>query len=302
MAGLDRVRIYECWAHYRSGGTIAKAGAAEAGHTCEALPVKNIKSGVAFITGGASGIGFGIAQALGNHGMKIALADVNENALERAAAALGATGATVLPVTLDVRDRSAWETELDRTERELGPLQVLCSNAGVAGSHLPIEETDWSGWQWTIDVNLHGTFHALNNALPRMRRHGRDSHVVCTSSLGAFLVNAGNGAYCAAKAAVVAVSEAVRREVAGSNIGVSVLCPGLVATQLLDNVKELAPAHVRLGSHSEETAIALKAGQDAAAVGELVLRGILEDRFWVFTHPELRDLLENRANEMRAAM
>ena len=264
--------------------------------------MKTVKNGAAFISGGASGIGFGMAQALARHGMKIALADVDRDALDRATAALSEIGVAALPVTMDVRDRAAWEAALERTERELGPLQILCSNAGVAGSTLPMEETDWAGWQWTLDVNLHGTFNALRSALPRMRRHGRDAHIVCTASLGAFIVTPGNGAYCATKAGVVAMCEAVRQEVAGSNIGVSVLCPGLVATNLLDNVHKLGPHDVDLGEHSEGTAVAMKAGQDPAAVGEFVLQGILENRFWLFTHPELRDLVQNRAKEILAAM
>ena len=99
-----------------------------------------------------------------------------------------------------------------------------------------------------MDVNLNGTFHALKTCLPRMRKHGLPSHVVCTASLGGFLVACGNGVYSATKAAI-AICEAVAQEVAGSNIGLSVLCPGLVRTQLLDNNARLKPGAFDIGGH-----------------------------------------------------
>jgi NAD(P)-dependent dehydrogenase (short-subunit alcohol dehydrogenase family) len=263
--------------------------------------VNDVAGSVALVTGGASGIGHGIVRALVAHGAQLAIADIDDDALEMATHDLRTAGARILPLRLDVRDREAWNDALDRVETELGPLQVLCSNAGVAGSHLPLAETTWKGWSWTIDVNLHGTFHALNSALPRMLRHGLAGHVVCTASLGAFLVGAGNAAYCASKAAVVAVCEALRKELEGSPIGVSVLCPGLVATSLLDNVNKLAP-RVPIGAHGADIEKALKAGLDPLEVGHIVVRGIREKHFWLFTHPELSELVEARDAEIITAM
>ena len=263
--------------------------------------MRNLANAVALVTGGASGIGYGIAQALAAQGAQLAIADVDDRALERAARDLRAARIRVLALQLDVRDRAGWHAALDRVEAELGPLQVLCSNAGVAGSHLPLAETTWEGWCWTIDVNLHGTFHALNASLPRMVRNGREGHVVCTASLGAFLVGAGNAAYCATKAGVVAMCEGLRRELEGSPIGVSVLCPGFVATSLLDNMRKLAPP-VRMGSHDADTEARLKTGLDPLKVGEIVVNGILDNRFWLFTGPELRGLVEARGADISAAM
>jgi NAD(P)-dependent dehydrogenase (short-subunit alcohol dehydrogenase family) len=264
--------------------------------------VKDFTSGVALVTGGASGIGLGLVHALARVGMKVAVADVDLPGCERAAVDLRAKGATVLPMHLDVRDGVAWMTNVDRIEEELGPLQVLCSNAGVGGSTLPIEETEWAGWQWTLDVNLNGTFHALKTCLPRMRKHGLTSHVVCTASLGGFLVARGNGAYSAAKAAVIAMCEAVAKEVAGSNIGISVLCPGLVRTQLLDNSARLKPGSFEIGSHGKEVEIAMKTALDPMQVGEDVVRWMAEERFWMFTHPELKPYVQQRCEALLAAM
>jgi NAD(P)-dependent dehydrogenase (short-subunit alcohol dehydrogenase family) len=263
--------------------------------------VKDFRDVAALVTGGASGIGYGIARALAARGARIAVADLDPSALDTATQELRASGATVIPLRLDVRDRTAWEPALDRVEAELGPLQILCSNAGVAGSHLPLAGTSWEGWSWTIDVNLHGTFHALRAGLPRMQRHGLPAHVVCTASLGAFLVGAGNAAYCATKAGVVAMCEALRRELEGTPIGVSVLLPGLVSTALLDNTRKLAPP-TPIGGHGPEVEAGIKAGLDPLCVGELVVDGIRDARFWLFTHPELRALVGARGEEILAAM
>ncbi len=264
--------------------------------------MKNFIDGVALVTGGASGIGLGLAHALARAGMKVAVADVDLAGCEKVAADLRAKGATGLPLHLDVRDPVAWVATVDRIEKELGSLQVLCSNAGVGGSTLPIEETDWAGWQWTMDVNLNGTFHALKTCLPRMRKHGLPSHVVCTASLGGFLVTRGNGAYSATKAAVIATCEAVAKEVAGSNIGISVLCPGLVRTQLLDNSARLKPGAFDIGSHGPEIEAAMKTALDPMHVGEDVVRWIAEGRFWMFTHPELKPYVQQRCESVLAAI
>lgn len=258
-------------------------------------------SGAALITGGAGGIGIGIAQALAGKGLKLALADIDPVALEAAGDALRAQGAEVLTQVLDVRDREAWERAVCRVESELAPLQILCSNAGVAGSHLPIEQTDWEGWAWTIDINLHGTFNALKTCLPRLRAHRRRSHIVCTASLGAFLVGPGNAAYSATKAGVVAMCEALRGELAGTKVGISVLCPGLVNTGLLNNTRKLGPA-VPLGSHSDEVAAAIKLAMAPSEVGERVVDGIRDNRFWLFTHADLQPTVAKRCEEILSAM
>ncbi len=263
--------------------------------------MKNFTNGVALVTGGASGIGLGLAHALARAGMKVAVADLDLAGCDKVSAHLRSMGHVALPLHLDVRDPIAWVTAVDRIEKELGPLQVLCSNAGVGGSTLPIEETDLAGWQWTIDVNLNGTFHALKTCLPHMRKHGLPAHVVCTASLGGFLVTRGNGAY-SAKAAVIAVCEAVAQEIAGSNIGISVLCPGLVRTQLLDNAGKLKPGAFDIGSHGPEVEAAMRTALDPMVVGENVVRWMNEGRFWMFTHPELKPYVQQRCEAVLAAI
>lgn len=263
--------------------------------------MKEFNNAVALVTGGASGIGLGLARALLEAGAKVAIADIDETALSSATASLAESKDRVLPLCLDVCSREDWEMAVNRVESELGRLQILCSNAGVAGSCLPIEQTEWEGWRWTIDVNLHGNFNALRTCVPRIRAHGLEGHIVCTASLGAFLVGGGNGAYCAAKAGVVAMCEALRQELSSTAIGVSVLCPGLVSTNLLDNVARLGP-NVELGGHGSEIEEAFSLGMDPAEVGKFVLNGIRDGQFWLFTHPELRDMVVERNDAIAKAM
>lgn len=264
--------------------------------------MKDFGQGVALVTGGASGIGLGLAHALGKAGMKVAIADLDQAGCERAAGELRAKGVTALPLTLDVRDGAAWERTVDQVERELGPLQVLCSNAGVGGSKLPIEQTTWEGWKWTLEVNLDSVFHGFKASLPRMRRHGLPSHIVCTASLGGLLVVADNAVYSATKAGVIALCEAVAKETAGSNIGVSVLCPGLVQTSLLKNRERLKPGQFDIGALEPGRDIGMSTGIDAMQLGEQVVAWMREGRFWMITHPELRPHVEARCDAILTAM
>jgi len=267
-----------------------------------ASALSSISGCAAFVTGGASGIGFGIAQALADAGARIALADVDRSALDAAADRLRSAGATVLPLVLDVRQAEAWQSAAEQAEAELGSVQLLFSNAGVLGSRLPLEQTSVDAWRWTFDINVEGSLHAIRTFVPRMRRSGQPGHVVITASLGGFLVQPANGLYSATKGAVIAMAESLRGELAGSSIGVSVLCPGLVRSNLHDNARKLAPPGLSLGPEEPELVAALKQSMDPRAVGEMVLDGILARRFWLFTHPELAPLVEQRSREILAAM
>ncbi|MEQ1808283.1 MAG: SDR family oxidoreductase [Terricaulis sp.] len=251
-----------------------------------------------FITGGAGGIGYGMARAFAREGARIVIADVREDLLHSATEQLKEDGAEAISVELDVRDAGRWESALDEAEARFGPLAVMCSNAGVAGSRLPLEDTDLRALEWTFDVNVSGAFLAIQHAVPRLRRHGGSGHVVLTASMGAFLVRGGNGVYSASKAAIVAFAEALRFEFASSPLGVSVLCPGLVSTDLISGNAERAPSGVSLGEHEPELEEAMRQALDPFEVGQAVVRGIYEGRFWLFTHPGLRTPLEERFNEI----
>ena len=252
---------------------------------------------LALVTGAASGIGLAIARALAGAGMKVVMTDADAATLDGVVATIpGAIG-----MTLDVRDRRRWVEVLDAAEASCGPLAVLISNAGVAGSRMPLAQTPIEAWEWTRSINLDGTFNALNLAVPRILASGKPGHIVATASLGALLVWPGNGAYSATKAAVVAFCEALRHEVAQSGTRVSVLCPGLVSTSLVEANDGRAPAGVEIGDHEPELITRVREGMDPAQVGALVASALGTDRFWLFTHPELGDRVRERAAEIDAA-
>ncbi len=261
------------------------------------MKLEDLTGRLAFITGGASGIGLGMAQALAAVGMSIAVADIDQQAAEEAAAGLMEAGAKAAAVQLDVQDRAAWGPALDAAERQFGALTVFCSNAGVAGSRMPVAQTDPRAWDWTIGINLTGTFNALQAALPRLQASGRPGHIVATASLGGFLVQPGNGTYSASKAAVIALCEALRGELLGTAINISVLCPGFVRSKLLQANAARLPG-VLLGLPEPELEAMLQAGTDPREIGEFVVNGILASKFWLFPHPELRNFVQARSDEI----
>lgn len=265
--------------------------------------MKTLAGKVAFITGGASGLGRSMARSMAARGARIALADINEAALQQTAAELRNGGATVEPIVLDVANAAAWAAAADATERSLGPVDVLCSNAGVVGTRKPLAELQPQAWQWVIDVNLNSVFHSMHTFVPRMRARGEEAHVLATASMGGLIAQPSNSAYAAAKAGVIATCEALRDELAGTNVSVSVLCPGLVATSLHETSIRNAPDALRAETGIEPELLTLmRQSTPADVVGEIVAKGILENRFWIFSHPEIRPIVQARFDEILANM
>jgi NAD(P)-dependent dehydrogenase (short-subunit alcohol dehydrogenase family) len=264
--------------------------------------MEDLRGKVAFITGGASGIGLAMARAFVGAGMRVALVDIDDEALARASDEFGRPGVVVLPVRLDVTDRYTWDIAADRTEAALGPVQILCCNAGVSGSYDRIEDVGIGSWQWAFDVNVNGTLYALRTFLPRMRLENRKGRVLMTASWRGLLPEARYGTCAATKSAVIGIAETLRRELAGTSIGVSLLCPGPVRTPLAENSARFSRrvgAKVVIDPAFTEL---LAGGIDPDIVGEMALRAIRDNRFWVFTHPEMREEFEARSQEILAAM
>jgi NAD(P)-dependent dehydrogenase (short-subunit alcohol dehydrogenase family) len=261
-----------------------------------------LRGKVAFVTGGANGIGLAMARAFVDAGMKVAIADIDDEGLSRATASFTTPGTVVLPVRLDVTDRYMWAAAADRVEAALGPVQLLCCNAGVAGSRESLQEVGIGAWQWAFDVNVNGTLYGLKTFSPRLRGSGKDCHVVISVAWNAFQAEPHSGISAATQAAQVAMAETLRQELKDTRVGVSVLCTGPVNTGLIPNTirysKRVGVRVVVDGSHMRR----LSEGQDADEVAGRVLGAIKKKRFWVFTQNDVREGFEDRAHEILAGI
>jgi NAD(P)-dependent dehydrogenase (short-subunit alcohol dehydrogenase family) len=253
---------------------------------------------VAVITGGAGGIGFAMAEAFAARGARIALADVDEAGMAERARALEARGAEVLCVATDVTRRASVAALADQVWKRFGAAHLVCNNAGIAiaGPLLQASEADW---RLTMDIDFWGVVHGVNEFAPRLIEQKQGGHVLNTASMAGLVGMSWLGVYCAAKFAVVGLSEALRRELEPHGIGVSVLCPMIVATRITENsarTRGLPPP-----PESQPPAGALKGGVIAAEeVARRVVRGIERNELYVLTHPEQRDFLRRRAARLDA--
>ncbi len=196
--------------------------------------MEDLQGKIAIVTGGASGIGLGIAKRLVAAGMKVVLADLRQDHLDTALDdfARSQQGRSVHGIRLDVTDRAAMAAAADETERVFGKLHVAVNNAGV-GIEGPLSAATYDDWDFGLGVNLGGVVNGLQTFVPRIRAHGEGGHVVNTASLAGMVTMPANMAiYAAGKAAVIALSESIRGELADSNIGVSVLCPGPIKSNI----------------------------------------------------------------------
>ncbi len=262
--------------------------------------MKDFAGKAAFITGGAGGIGLAMARALGQRGMKVAIADVEAETCAIAAETLRRENIEAIGIACDVSDREALAEAARRTFAEFGKVHVLCNNAGVSRAG-PVETIADSDWNWVIGVNLKGLIHGLQLFLPHMKAHGEDGHIVNTASINGVAGVALAGPYSATKFAVVGLSEVLAAELAETPIGVSVLCPSWVKTRMLDNGRN-RPAHfggpIKLNADNTNAernaryAKALESGLDPAHVAQLVIGAIETRRLFVFTHAETRAAVE----------
>jgi NAD(P)-dependent dehydrogenase (short-subunit alcohol dehydrogenase family) len=264
------------------------------------------KGKTAFVTGGASGIGFALCRAFGQRGMNVAIADVEAAACAEAVAMLRADGVRAIGTACDVADRDSLADAAAKAFSEFNKVHILCNNAGVSRAG-PIEQVAASDWDWVIGVNLRGLIHGLQIFLPHMKAHGEAGHIVNTASMNGVAGTPLAGPYCATKFAAVGISEVLAAELEGGPIGVSVLCPSWVKTRMLDNGRN-RPAQfggpIALdfdGANAERNrryAEALAGGLDPAEVATLVLDAIEARRLYIFTHTISRDDIERRFEAM----
>jgi NAD(P)-dependent dehydrogenase (short-subunit alcohol dehydrogenase family) len=261
------------------------------------------------VTGGANGIGYGISRALLEAGAKLAIADLDEQKLSHSTKTLAAEfpRSKVVAVKLDVSDPHQWQVALDDVEQRLGTVQVLCNNAGVAQGRVPMDALPVSTWDFIIKVNLSGVFYGINACVPRLKRARRPGHIVNTASIYGLIDAAGTGAYSASKFGVVSLSETLRAELMPHNIGVSVLCPGLVASDMrrttLERFKEAGdlPTAFKAGEGQKGVDPNFEK-MSPLSVGRRVVKAIRNNDLHIITHPEYAPLIQARFDAITSAI
>lgn len=250
----------------------------------------------AFITGGGSGIGLGMARAFLARGMNVVLADLLQNHLDEAEAELGHTN-RVLCLKLDVCDREAMAEAERRTVGTFGKVHVLCNNVGVSQRN-PIDEASYADWDYVLDVNIGGMVNGLVTFLPGIKAHGEGGHVVNTSSMAGMIPVPGfAGIYATTKFAVRGMTDSLRLSLAPYKIGASVLCPGLTQTRAMTAGDLYRKAHTGEG-FEEEKRDPISGGMGITEIGEYVAQAIEENRPYIFPHGEFHDEVSAYFNEM----
>jgi NAD(P)-dependent dehydrogenase (short-subunit alcohol dehydrogenase family) len=263
---------------------------------------------VAFITGGASGIGLGQAKVLAEEaGMKVAIADVQRNRLDEAIDYFRTRQVRVYPVILDVTDRAAYAQVATEVESVLGPVQLLVNTAGV--SHRgPLESATYADWDWHIDINLNGVINGIQTFLPRMIRYGRGGHIVNTASISSFFAFPTATLYTTTKFALRGLSEGLRVDLEKYNIGVSCLCPGAVNTNIMEAAGLRDSRYGDTGfTNPDQAEIArvkdlLKEGFDPVDLARIMLESVRRNDFWIFPHPEYIERIEAQTAELIQAI
>jgi NAD(P)-dependent dehydrogenase (short-subunit alcohol dehydrogenase family) len=247
---------------------------------------------VAVVTGGASGIGRAMAARFASEGMHVVIADIEQGPLDATASELG-----VLGIRTDVSKPESVEQLATTVIERFGAVHLLCNNAGVGGGGA-IASLSLDDWRWVIDVNLWGVVHGLHFFLPHLLANPDGAHIVNTASMAGLTTWPGIGPYNATKYAVVAISETLAIELHDTSVGVSVLCPGLVNTNIFtsqrnrpDSQRNSAP-NIEARTMNEQ--LLREMAIDPAGVADLVAFAVQTNQFWIFTHPELLQVVEER--------
>ncbi len=267
--------------------------------------MQNLPGKTAFVTGGASGIGLGIAKALLGAGMNVVIADIRDDHLDAARTEMGSPD-RVLDLKLDVTDRAAYAAAADAAEARFGKIHILCNNAGVAVVG-PTDLATFDDWDWVMGVNVGGTINGIVTILPRMLAHGEGGHIVNTASMSALVPVGGTTIYSAGKAAVTAMMECMRPELESRGVICSAFCPGAVQSNIADAGKT-RPADLAETGYAEADKRRQQGGnffhlyQTKEEVGERVLQGILNDELYILTHSEFLVGVRERGEATTAAV
>jgi len=260
----------------------------------------------AVVTGGASGIGLETARRLAARGARVVLADVEAEALGRALDDLRSAGVDAWGVQCDVSSLSDVTALADESFRLLDRVHIVFNNAGVALGG-PIASMTHDDWRWVIDVDLWGPIHGVEAFLPRLIEQGDGGHVLFTASFAGLVPNVGLGPYCVAKYGVVALAEVLARELRPHEIGVSVLCPMRVGTNIGSSERNRGSTY---GAADSASSLAGQGAQDESLAGrvipvetvaEMTVDAILDNRLYVLPHDESRDSIRRRFDRIDRA-
>lgn len=268
--------------------------------------MKEFAGKTAVISGGAEGIGLALAKSLGAQKMNIVLADIDESNLEKAAAELTDKQVPVLTVKLDVSEESQWLEVGERAKQHFGSVHMLVNNAGIGGGSGALEAQTAKDWDWAINVNLMGVLFGAKALVPLIKEHGEGGCVVNVASMAGMGGVPYSGAYTATKSAVVALSESWAGELASSGIHVAVLCPAFVQTRIYESERNRQAKYTAESSgdttHSKRNSSLLKSatnavknGIDPSIVGARLIEALKLGEFYIFTHPNYRPVVQQRA-------
>jgi len=270
--------------------------------------MQQLSGKVAFVTGGGSGVALGQAKVFAEEAhMKVVIADIRRDHLDEARAYFASRRLSVHAIELDITDREAFARAADEAERVMGPVQLLCNTAGVS-QFGPVEKASYDDWDWQIDVNLKGMINAVQTFMPRMIERRAGGHIVNTASMSAFVALPNTAIYCTTKYAVRGLSESLRLELEKYDIGVSILCPGAVNTNIHESVLSRPERYARTGYYGAdpETFKRLKSviegGFDPVDLGRIVLQAVLRNDFWILPYPEFIPTLEKYHETVIAAL
>lgn len=270
--------------------------------------MKDISGKTAIVTGAASGIGLGIATALAEAGANVVMADIQKDAVEQAAHGLSGTNKRVMPVRIDVTQEQSVIDALAEAERNFGKLHIACNNAGVPMHGTRLIDVPPGDWEFVIGVNIWGIIHGIRHFVPAILRHGEEGHIVNTASVAGFQNRRGTnqGPYSMSKYAALSLSEALEHELEGTSVGVTVLCPGPINTNIARGARN-RPDHmggpqIRAQNEAVLAEHLATTGLDPKKVGERVVDAIRTKTFYAFVSGVPADVIKARHRRIEEAL
>jgi len=265
----------------------------------------------AIISGGAGGIGFALAEEFGQLGMKIVIADIDQQQLEVAEHKLQDANIQVLACPLDVTNFQQWQDTLALAEAKFGDIHMLVNNAGVGGIPGSIEDTKLETWKWVMDVNVMGVVNGTQAVGPSMKRHGQGGWIINVASMAGMNGVPYSGAYAASKAAVVSMSESWAAELKKHDIAVSALCPAFVKTRIHESLRNLQPEYKEVKEHGankinsangkNKAKELVESGIPTSVLAKRVVEALQSRQAYIFTHPNFRAPIAYRSSLLDAA-